>query len=215
MKRQRTKSPTAGERQTRYARLLGLAFCMAGFAAIALGWAGAARKACVDCQIPYLISGGAAGVALVVFGAGLLLMAQMRTEARRLSARLEHMTGALTKSVAGVPSTSANGKVVAGRSTFHLPDCRLVKDKPGLDLVTVEAAVNGGLDPCRICDPLHWGRAGEDTRVDESPQTERPTVVGADARTEQIAVPPQIGTERQQKSERNEPGAEPTSWWKR
>ncbi|MGH2556822.1 MAG: hypothetical protein ACRDHO_14045 [Actinomycetota bacterium] len=215
MKRQRMRPPAAGERQTRYARLLGLAFCMAGFAAIALGWAGAARKACVDCQIPYLISGGAAGVALVVFGAGLLLMAQMRTEARRLSGRLEYMTRALTKNVGGVPATSANGKVVAGRSTFHLPDCRLVKDKPGLDLVTVEAAVNDGLDPCRICDPLHWGPTAEDTRVDEPLQTERPATVGADARTEQIDVPPQIGTERQQKSEREEPGAETTSWWKR
>jgi len=215
MKKQRTKPPAAGERQTRYARLLGLAFCMAGFAAIALGWVGAARKACVDCQIPYLISGGAAGVALMVFGAGLLLMAQMRTEARRLSARLEYMTGALTKSIGGVPTTSANGKVVAGRSTFHLPDCRLVKDKPGLDLVTVEAAVHDGLDPCRICDPLHWGPAAEGTPVDEPIQTERPATVGADARTEQIDVPAHIEAERDRRSGPEEPRAEPTSWWKR
>lgn len=215
MNKQRRKLPPGGERQTRYARLLGLAFCMGGFAAIALGWAGAARKACVDCQIPYLISGGAAGVALVVFGAGLLLMAQMRTEARRLSARLEGVTGALTRNVAGVPASSANGKVVAGRSTFHLPDCRLVKDKPGLDLVTVEAAVNGGLEPCRICDPLHWGSAPEDTRVDEPIQAEVSAPDWGEARTEQINVPRESGAETDQKTGPKEPDAEPRMWWKR
>jgi hypothetical protein len=87
--------------KARFARLLGLAFCSAGFVAIALGWAGAARKTCVDCQIPYLISGGAAGIALVVLGAGLLLIAQMRTEARRLSARLEQMTWTLAERFMG------------------------------------------------------------------------------------------------------------------
>lgn len=211
MKRQRRKPLPGGERQTRYARLLGLAFCMAGFAAIALGWAGAARKACVDCQIPYLISGGAAGVALVVFGAGLLLMAQMRTEARRLSARLEHMTGALTKGAVGVTASSANGKVVAGRSTFHLPDCRLVKDKPGLDLVTVEAARQNGLEPCRVCDPLRGGGVEGELRVDEPLQSERSVMVGADARTEQIDAP----RESSQEPRPEQLGEEPRSWWER
>jgi hypothetical protein len=95
------KAVRRAEWKARFARLLGLAFCAAGFGAIALGWAGAARKTCVDCQIPYLISGGAAGVALVVLGAGLLLIAQMRTEARRLSARLEHMTWTLAERFMG------------------------------------------------------------------------------------------------------------------
>jgi hypothetical protein len=100
------------EWRARLARLLGLAFCTAGFAAIAFGWAGAARKTCVDCQIPYLISGGAAGVALVVFGAGLLVMAQMRTEARRLSARLEHMTWTLAERFMGTTAGAVNGDPV-------------------------------------------------------------------------------------------------------
>jgi|SRR5436309_3014450 len=69
-------------------RVLGLTFAIAGFAAIVLGWLGAARRSCVDCQIPYLISGGAAGIALVGFGVGLLLLAQVRAEGRRLADRL-------------------------------------------------------------------------------------------------------------------------------
>lgn len=231
MKRPQRRPLPGGERQTRYARLLGLAFCMAGFTALALGWAGAARKACVDCQIPYLISGGAAGVALVVFGAGLLLMAQIRIEARRLSARLEHMTGTLTKSAVDVTAGSANGKVVAGRSTFHLPDCRLVKDKPGLDLVTVEAARQNGLEPCRVCDPLHESRVERDSVVGEPLQSERSAMVGADPRTEKIDAPrdlshepdggtagtgqPGMGQVGSEQAGSGKPGDEPRKWWER
>jgi hypothetical protein len=114
MKR-RSKSPPppksvrrAGWR-ARWTRILGLAFCTAGFAAVALGWAGAARKNCVDCQIPYLISGGAAGVVLMIFGVGLLVMGQMRTESRRLSARLEHMTWTLAERFMGSQAPAVNG----------------------------------------------------------------------------------------------------------
>lgn len=100
------------EWRARWTRVLGLAFCAAGFAAVALGWAGAARKNCVDCQIPYLISGGAAGVALMVFGVGLLVMAQMRTESRRLSGRLEHMTWTLAERFMGGQAGATNGDPV-------------------------------------------------------------------------------------------------------
>lgn len=106
------KAVRRAEWRARFGRLLGLGFCTAGFAAIALGWAGAARRTCVDCQIPYLISGGAAGLALVVFGAGLLVMAQMRTEARRLSARIEHMTWTLAERFMGAATIAANGDPV-------------------------------------------------------------------------------------------------------
>lgn len=106
------KAVRRAEWKARLARMLGLVFCTVGFAAIALGWAGAARQTCVDCQIPYLISGGAAGVASVVFGAGLLVMAQMRTESRRLSARLEHMTWTLAERFMGFTTGAANGDLL-------------------------------------------------------------------------------------------------------
>src|SRR5947209_2683613 len=97
------------DRQITYARLLGLVLVAAGCMAIGLGWAGAARRACVDCQIPYIISGGAAGVALVVFGAALLLMAQVRTEGRRLASRLEQVAVAMSQAGPVVPAPSQNG----------------------------------------------------------------------------------------------------------
>lgn len=84
-----TRRPKGPARQTRLTRLVGLVFCAAGFGAIALGWAGAAGKDCVQCQMPYVLSGGALGLGLLVFGAAMMVMAQLRTEGRRLADRLE------------------------------------------------------------------------------------------------------------------------------
>jgi hypothetical protein len=74
-------------------RVLGLLIATGGGVAIGFGWAGAAQESCVDCQIPYLLSGGAAGVGLIIFGIALLLLAQIRTESRRLGDRIEHALG--------------------------------------------------------------------------------------------------------------------------
>src|SRR5207302_8765921 len=85
--RKRSRGAKGPGRQTAYTRALGILFCLAGFGAIFLGWAGAARQACVDCQLPYLLSGGALGLGLIVFGAVLMIMAQLRTDTLRLLER--------------------------------------------------------------------------------------------------------------------------------
>ena len=83
--------PKGPARQTRMTRLVGLAFCIGGFVAIGVGWSGAAGKDCVECQMPYLLSGGAVGIGLIVFGVGMMVMAQLRTEGRRLADRFEQV----------------------------------------------------------------------------------------------------------------------------
>src|SRR5256885_12848138 len=42
------------DRQIKYAQLLGLVFIGAGFVAIGVGWAGMARMAAPDAQLPYI-----------------------------------------------------------------------------------------------------------------------------------------------------------------
>jgi hypothetical protein len=83
------------DRQVRYARILGLVFCVAGGAAIAIGWNGAARLASPDQQLPYILSGGFGGMALVLLGVALLLIAQIRTERRKLMNVLEEIAVAV------------------------------------------------------------------------------------------------------------------------
>lgn len=142
------------DRQVRFGRILGLVFCVAGFTAIAFGWNGSAKTALVDMQFPYLISGGAGGVALVILGVGLLVMSQVRSERLKLGEELRTAASAIGRAVAAVPSSaSPDGRVVAGKSTYHRPDCRLVEKKSDLDFVTMEAAKATGLSPCRVCNP--------------------------------------------------------------
>jgi hypothetical protein len=45
----------------------------------------------------------------MIFGVGLLVMGQMRTESRRLSARLEHMTWTLAERFMGSQAPAING----------------------------------------------------------------------------------------------------------
>lgn len=89
-KRRKARGPA---RQTRWLRVLGLLIATGGGVAIGFGWAGAAQVDCVECQIPFLLSGGAAGIGLIIFGVALMLLAQIRTESRRLGDRIEHALG--------------------------------------------------------------------------------------------------------------------------
>jgi hypothetical protein len=86
-------------RQIRFGRALGLLVCAAGFAAMGLGWFGTARVSCTDCQIPYLLSGGAVGLGLVIFGVTILVVAQLRAEGRRTADRLERLEARLAEAM--------------------------------------------------------------------------------------------------------------------
>lgn len=141
------------DRRIRDAQILGLGFCVVGFVAIGLGWRGAANKACVDCQIPYLISGAATGIGLILLGVGLLVMAQIRVERAKLADHMSHLMAGAAPPPEGAPRAAGNGHVVVGGSTYHRPDCRLVKQKPGLSTLSLEAAQSSGLMACRVCRP--------------------------------------------------------------
>jgi predicted RND superfamily exporter protein len=73
-------------------------------------------------------------------------------------------------------------RVVAGTSTYHRADCRLIKGRSDLDLVSLEAARLNGLSPCRVCEPpTGEGSATEEekapTASTEPPTTEAPSEV--------------------------------------
>ena len=142
------------DRQVRYGRILGLVFLLVGFVAIALGWNGMAKIAYADGQLPYLLSGGAAGVGLILLGATMLIVAQFRDERLKLAEQLRQVGVAISKSVgAAANGDSAGELVVAGKSTYHRAECRLVEGKAEVDRVSVEVARLNGLSPCRVCNP--------------------------------------------------------------
>jgi hypothetical protein len=63
--------PSQTERRERRLYEAGLVIAVAGFAIIALGWWGASGTKYTYQEIPYVISGGILGVALVIIGAAL------------------------------------------------------------------------------------------------------------------------------------------------
>lgn len=139
------------------ARLLGVGFLAAGFAAVVLGWYGAAREDYVPAQMPYLLSGGFAGLGLIVAGVTVLVLTEGRRERRAITDKLDQILARLAVAGTGdgtaVPAADTNGHVVAGASTYHLPTCRLVRDREDLTVIPSAEAATRGLRPCRVCEP--------------------------------------------------------------
>jgi hypothetical protein len=137
---------------------LGIAVALLGFVLIYLGWNGAGSFNDIRQQFPYLISGGIAGLALVVVGAALLVIEAARAERAELQATLLELRDALTEVRGPAPSVAPSGDVViAGASSYHRPTCRLVEGRDDLESLDPTAASERGLNPCRICDPIAVG----------------------------------------------------------
>lgn len=137
---------------------LGLLFCLAGLVLIWSGWNGAATYDRIEEQFPYLISGGLAGLALVVIGVGLLVLQSARADRVQLEANLTELRRILDRMTGtgnGVRGADEGGSlVVAGPNAYHRPDCRLVAGRTGLKTMAEDAARASGLAPCRTCHSL-------------------------------------------------------------
>ena len=131
---------------------LGLAFCVAGLGLIWAGWNGAATYNDIRKQFPYLISGGIAGLALVVIGVGLIVVQSQRADRVQLEANLVELRAILERMTGGpiTDGSSDAGLVVAGPNAYHRPDCKLVAGRD-LHRLTPDQAVAAGLEPCRVC----------------------------------------------------------------
>lgn len=140
---------------SRFTAQIAVGLAAAGFLLIVLGWNGAASLDRIPSQLPYVISGGIAGVALVGVGLTLILVNEMRRTTTQLSTQLQQLLeiGGQPAPAAGLTVVPDDGElVVAGRTTFHRTTCRLVVDRTDLQTMAPAAAAERGLAPCRICD---------------------------------------------------------------
>jgi hypothetical protein len=153
-----------------------------GFLVIIIGWFGVSGQALVAKQLPYLISGGLGGVALVGIGAAMISAERRRQDTGRIE-RLEEMVGELRAvllahpdaptGVVGSPrSPAAVGAALTGPSangaaaessglvalptgtTYHAPGCQMVRAKEGVEAVNARRIEQRGLAACRVCEPL-------------------------------------------------------------
>src|SRR3954469_24318065 len=70
---------------------LGMGFAALGFFLIVVAWNGAAGVDYTQGQMPYLISGGIAGLGLIILGAALIVVESNRRDRVALEQRLEEM----------------------------------------------------------------------------------------------------------------------------
>lgn len=150
----------------------GIGLAIAGFLLIFLGWNGAATYDRGPAQFPYLISGGLAGLALVVLAAALIVVNAQRQDRAALLNSLAELKEAMDRmalasagaaAVAGTGAASParadaeeQGLVVAGPTTFHRPSCKLLEGRGALPTVTAQVAEERGLAPCRACDAADY-----------------------------------------------------------
>jgi hypothetical protein len=148
---------------------LAIGYILAGFLLVFLGWNGAASYDNVSAQIPYLVSGGLGGLALVVLGAGLMVAQSNRADRAALQSTLDDLRDAVDRMAAGAAGGAAAGgmawsstgavaggrlaEVVAGPSAYHRPECKLVQGQSGVTVMTIVTAEERGLSACRICTP--------------------------------------------------------------
>jgi hypothetical protein len=135
-----------------------LLFITAGFIVFYFAWDGAASINFAQGQIPYLLSGGFLGLGLVITGAALLFLSTIRSERQLMTDRFDEMTRLLSRNLSRLQfssngSGSTNGQVVAGATTYHRAECKILEGKDGLTTVTVEQAAAEGLERCRVCNP--------------------------------------------------------------
>lgn len=86
-----------------------------GFLVIFLGWNGAAEKDFVSGQIPYVISGGLAGISLVAVGLVVALAEARRRDTARLSAKLDRLLEHLGATVEEQEDHAVNDRIVGFR----------------------------------------------------------------------------------------------------
>ena len=97
----------------------------AGFVVIGIAWDGAREHQLRPGQIPYLLSGGFHGLALIITGATLLFLSTIRSERQLLTDRFDEMARLLSRNLSRL-QVSSNGagastsdQVVAGATTYH------------------------------------------------------------------------------------------------
>jgi hypothetical protein len=147
-----------------------------GLLIILIGWYGAARTGLLFEQVPYLISGGLFGLALVFLGAFFYfahwlteLVKEHRAQSSAVVDAIRAVESRLADLAVGVPSgngraVAVGGAVAAGPPTAepavdlvatprgtmaHLPHCSVVAGKADLRVVGDGA----GLERCQLCQP--------------------------------------------------------------
>jgi hypothetical protein len=145
---------------------IGWLLALLGAVALLLGWWGVSGEALTAKQLPYLVSGGLTGVALIVLAAVFLGTDDVRRQLARvteLERKVDELHALFAAELDAAPTTTSgaahDGAVLAlpSGTSYHRPDCTLVSGKTEAAPVTAAAIARRSLRPCRVCDPAARG----------------------------------------------------------
>lgn len=162
--RTRARSADPGRRML----LVGGILLPLGVLLVLVGWLGTARTPLVFEQVPYVVSGGLLGLALVVIGGFLyfsywqtLVIRTLRESQSELTSSLLRIEGLLAVAAPSPAAPSASAGAGSSRSEalvatatgtmLHRPDCSVVVGRDRLRPVAADAP---GMTPCSLCQPL-------------------------------------------------------------
>jgi hypothetical protein len=139
-------------------------FLFAGAILLVIAWYDISGTANVYEQLPYLVSAGFSGMALIIVGSGLLAAGRADRIERRLAQLVDALTEAASANGApagpdpagpdpvGPANAPASYQVIEGGETYHRPGCLLLRDKTSSPVTAAEIA-SRGLTPCPVCAP--------------------------------------------------------------
>jgi hypothetical protein len=123
-------------------------------------------------QMPYLVSAGFSGLALIIVGSALVVAGRNDRVERRLAQLVDAITEAArtdgtepagngkpaAQSPPGDPLVSASETylTVPEGTTYHRPGCLLMREKDAVP-ADPEAISSGALTPCPVCSPERPG----------------------------------------------------------
>ena len=111
--------------------IAGVVALIAGGVMIVLAWNFAANWDCIQCQLPYLLSGSLPGLALIIIGSGILVLNAVRRDAAERSAQSERLTAAITELTALVgPRDPYDPSVIGEYRPRPRPDAQGGQEQP-------------------------------------------------------------------------------------
>src|SRR5258708_29014361 len=120
---------TVESKRSKLGSQIGLFLCLAGLILEWVGWNGAASYDRISEQFPFLLSGGVAGLSLVVIGAALIVVQSQRSERAPLEKNLAGLRRVLEPPVEGPAAlrrpAGGEGFLLPADTAYHRPTCGL------------------------------------------------------------------------------------------
>lgn len=117
--------------------IAGVILLVIGGVLITLGWDGAASLDYVQGQFPYLLSASVPGIALIIIGMSVLVLAVVRRDAAEREAQLEKLTSSINELASMVGPRDPYDPIVAGE---YRPRPRVATNGVDGEAATMEIA---------------------------------------------------------------------------